>query len=243
MSYRHYSEIASLFDFPEAEYLSHCDRALKVLLESYPEAAMELQRFVDGIPRETLDLQELYTRTFDVQAITTLDVGYVMFGDDYKRAELLANLSREHAAVENSCGVELGDHLPNILRLIPRLAKTGFSETGGPASELIQELIQQIVIPSLMLMIREFDSERIVKKNEGYRKHYKTLIAPAPGGDPTIYCCALKAILRVLMDDFEVTESADRSEPTGRASDFFKFIEKELEIETNANPVNSGCDS
>ena len=45
--------------------------------------------------------EEIYTRTFDVQAITTLDVGYVLFGDDYKRGELLVNLNNEHTKAGN----------------------------------------------------------------------------------------------------------------------------------------------
>ena len=52
----------------------------------------------DGGPfdPEALDeVQEVFTRSFDVQSITTLGVGYVMFGDDYKRGEMLVNLNRE----------------------------------------------------------------------------------------------------------------------------------------------------
>ena len=64
---------------------------------------------------------ELYLRTFDVQAITTLDIGYVLFGEDYKRGALLAGLSAEHKKVSNDCGIELADHLPNVLRLLPKM--------------------------------------------------------------------------------------------------------------------------
>ena len=56
-----------------------------------------------------------------------------------------------------------------------------------------------------MLMIREFDPERIEKKNANYQKHYKTLIDPAGGCDSTIYRLPLKAVLKVLARDFPVS--------------------------------------
>ena len=190
-----------------------------------------MQHFLKGIPENSLDLQELYTRTFDVQAITTLDIGYVMFGDDYKRAELLSNLMREHNLAGTDRKGELADHLPNILRLMPKLK----------SQELLNELVSEILVPALVLMIREFDSGRIEKKNTNYQKHYKTLIDTVHGSDATIYCRALVALLEVLKKDFDVTGMMTRIENwAGRrqTSDFLGLIEKEMEIEQNANPVN-----
>lgn len=236
MNYAHYCQLAELFDFPGPSYAIQGRRLLDLLRESYPSAAMEAQRFLEGIPEKTVDLQELYTRSFDVQSITTLDVGYVLFGDDYKRAELLSNLTREHSQIENDCRGELADHLPNILRLMPKLKD----------QELLNELVRELLVPALMLMIREFDAERIEKKNTNYKKHYKTLIDPAPGSDPTIYCRALKALFEVLTQDFQVAdrkakllEWSDRPQ----SSDFLRLVEREMNIEQNANPNNSGCDS
>ncbi len=232
----HYAQVAGLFDFPGPEYISHGRHVVELLRENYPEAAAEVQYFLNGIPEQTLDQQELYTRTFDVQAITTLDIGYVMFGDDYKRAELLSNLTREHYQVKNDCKLELADYLPNVLRLMPKLKD----------QDLLAELVSEIMVPALMLMIREFDSERIEKKNTSYQKHYKTLIESAPGSELTIYCRLLKALLGILSKDFQVTEMIERLSDwsTRKASaDFLGLVEREMEIENNANPTNSGCDS
>ena len=84
--------------------------------------------------------REIHTRSFEVQSITTLDVGYVAFGDDYKRGELLVNLNREHEAVGVDCGSELPDHLPNVLRLMarwqdPELVMSSFRRSWFPRSE------------------------------------------------------------------------------------------------------------
>jgi nitrate reductase assembly molybdenum cofactor insertion protein NarJ len=236
MNYAHYCDLADLLDFPGAEFATRGRALAGFLRDNYPDAAAEVEHFLDAILQKTLDLQELYTRTFEVQAVTTLGVGYVLFGDDYKRGALLSNLNREHNDADNDCRGELADHLPNVLRLMPKLGD----------QDVLEELVEQILVPALMLMIREFDPARIEKKNANYRKHYKTLIDPASGCDPTIYCLALKAALHVLARDFPVTGTMTKlsdwsSRPQTR--DFLQLVQKEMDIERDANPVNSGCDA
>lgn len=236
MNYAHYSHVAELFDFPGPEFAARGQALLGLLRENYPAAAVEVEHFLDAIPDRALDLQELHTRTFDVQSLTTLDIGYVLFGDDYKRGALLSNLNQEHRRAENDCRGELADHLPNLLRLIPKLKD----------QNLLDELVRQILVPALMLMIREFDPGRIEKKNANYQKHYKTLIDPACASDSTIYCRALKAVMQVLAKDFQVTETMTKlSDWSSRPQtvDFLRLVEKEMDIERDANPVNSGCDA
>ena len=236
MNYTHYSQVAELFDYPGPELPPRGRALLDVLRDNYPDAALEVEQFLDAIPERTLDLQELHTRTFDVQAMTTLDIGYVLFGDDYKRGALLSNLNQEHSRAENDCRGELADHLPNLLRLIPKLKD----------QDLLEELVREILVPALMLMIREFEPERIGKKNANYQKHYKTLIDPAPGSDTTIYCRTLQALMQMLAKDFQVTETITRLSDWGsrpQTVDFLRLVEKEMDIEQDANPVNSGCDA
>ncbi|MBI4290354.1 MAG: hypothetical protein HY661_02600, partial [Betaproteobacteria bacterium] len=171
-----------------------------------------------------------------VQSLTTLDIGYVLFGDDYKRGALLSNLNQEHSRAENDCRGELADHLPNLLRLMPMLKDR----------DLRDELVREILVPALTLMIREFDTERIAKKNASYQKHYKTLIDSAPGSDPAIYCRTLKALMHVLAKDFRLAETIAKLSDCGsrrQTVDFLRLVEKEMDIERDANPVNSGCDA
>ena len=92
----HYEQLAALFDYPGRDYPARVARLSKFLETRYPRAAAELDSFGKALPcegeefsTEELDqVQEIFTRSFDVQSITTLGVGYVMFGDDYKRGEL-----------------------------------------------------------------------------------------------------------------------------------------------------------
>ncbi len=223
MRLSHYHLIAELFDYPSADFADKVKDLLKFLRDDYPETARNLEAFYRLLPfhdhEEALDeMQELYTRSFDVQAITTLDIGYTAFGDDYKRGELLVHLNREHKQAGNDCGTELADHLPNILRLI------GVHED----RQLVEELVREILAPAMQKMIAEFDPQRVAKKNEYYRKHYKTLIEISKDRD-RIYHHALLVLYAVLDKDFSLPEP----QPPEKQSDFLRSVGREMEIETN----------
>jgi nitrate reductase assembly molybdenum cofactor insertion protein NarJ len=227
MDCAHYSHLAELFDFPAAG-LEPRGRALAALLRNgYPGAAAAVDRFLDGLPPATLDLQELHTRTFDVQSLTTLDLGYVLFGDDYKRGALLSHLNQEHGRAANDCRGELADHLPNVLRLLPKIED----------EELRSELAEHLLIPALVLMLREFEDGRVAQKTANYRKHYKTLIDQAPRADSLLYRHALQAALEVLTQDFASEQTVTRlADWAGRPQtiDFLAMVSNELEIEDSA---------
>lgn len=234
MEYEHYSLLADLFDFPGPQYREKAKKLSASLVERYPEAAVELHLFVEGIPESSNTLQEMYTRTFEIQSLTTLSIGYIMFGDDYKRGDLLANLNREHALAGNDCRGELADHLSNVLRLIPLIEDEG----------LLSELVSELLLPAVRLMAKEFDRERIRKKDANYAKHYKTLIEAPAGTDLTIFGRALEALLLVLGKDFPLgSEPAALASVGYKGSDFLGMIQKEMEemeIESAPDPNNSG---
>ena len=221
----HYRIIASLFEYPEADFPEKVAEIKAIFDADYPDAAAQLDQFIAYLPVDNLLLmQELFTRSFDVQAIATLDLGYVLFGDDYKRGEMLANLNREHLEAGNDCGTELADHLANVLRLLSLLKD----------EELVSDLGYAVIAPSLLEMVGEFDTDRLVKKNESYEKHYKTLIeTPAVETDAfTLYQHALMALYEVLKQDFSrIAEMPLKREKT---SDFLISVVQEHEIEQRA---------
>jgi nitrate reductase assembly molybdenum cofactor insertion protein NarJ len=233
-SLAHYDYLAALFDYPEADYPAQVHKAYALLEERYPTAATELQPFVgqlktDGgiYTEEALDeIQEIFTRSCDVQAITTLGVGYVMFGDDYKRGELFVNLSREYADAGIYCGTELADHLPTVLRLIARWQD----------EDLVAELVEELLHPALHQMIAEFGSQRCQQRDKLYQKHYKTLIASSATRG-TMFRAPLAALLEVLKEDFALSDW----QPPEQDNDFLHSLGRELDIEDNAGrPAASG---
>lgn len=220
MKRTHYRLLAELFQYPDADYPQKV-REIKAFLDGpYIKAAVELDRFLAFLPtHDLMSMQELYTRSFDVQAATTLDIGYVLFGDDYKRGEMLANLNREQCAAKIDCGTELADHLPNLLRLMAVHAD----------EDLIHDLAQEILAPALRQMIGEFDPDRIEQRNVSFKKHYKTLIEnPAVhSAAVTLYQFALRSLYQVLKQDFMLIETI----PLKLTSDFLSSVGRENAIE------------
>jgi nitrate reductase assembly molybdenum cofactor insertion protein NarJ len=226
MDLSHYDLLAELFWYPDLAYADRVKPSHEFLTANYPDAAKEMDAFVALFPFEELsEMEELFTRSFDVQSTTTLDVGYVLFGEDYKRGELLANLNREHNESGLDCRGELADHLPNLLRLLAIIGKEPEKE------ELVEELVEQILSPALRQMIAEFDPERLEEKNESYLQHYKTLIQ-TPDGYFTAYSHCLRAVNLVLSKDFSLQEKAAMKPPMLEQSvDFLKSLKLEMEIE------------
>lgn len=192
MAHNYYDMFASLLSYPEKGMLDKVEFAQDFLNKNYPDAAETMIEFT-GFAKIILlwKWEEIYTRTFDVQAITTLDVGYILFGDDYKRGELLVNLSKEHTKAGNNCETELADHLPNLLRLLNKVNYSDFKD----------DLISLIIKPALKKIISEFDSRNIDKKNKIYEKHHRTLIQ-FENNYGTVYQSLLKTLLIVLNEDF-----------------------------------------
>lgn len=196
MNLDHYDLMARLFLYPGPSFFIDVRQVVDFLKERYPLATEAAQFFCGHLPQNDLEgMQELFTRSFDVQAITTLDLGYVLFGEDYKRGKLLSNLNREHAKAQNDCGLELADHLPNLLRLLVK------SSDG----EMVRELATEILAPALHIMIREFDPKRQDERNRLYQRHYKTLIEQSEH-HAAVYGHALRALFSVLKQDFQIKD-------------------------------------
>lgn len=189
-----YNSLAELFQYPHADYKVKVKAVSVLLAENYPDLTETFSSFSDFVLKSTqTEIEEIYTRTFDVQAITTLDIGYVLFGDDYKRGELLVNLTREQRDADNDCGSELADFLPNVLRLLPKMQD----------DVLLLELIQKVVLPSLSKICDEFDERKIDKKNQVYLKHHKTMIADS-AEFKTIYVKPLIVVKKIIEKDFKI---------------------------------------
>ena len=222
----HYEHLAKLFDYPRWDYPRWVQAAYDLLAGRHVLAAAEVAAFAQELPTdgeaftpEALDeVQEIFTRTFEVQAATTLDVGYVMFGDDYKRGEMLVNLSREQRAAGVDPGNELPDHLPNVLRLMARWEDR----------ELAAEFAAEILHPALERMIAAFGPRHMQHRNELYEKHYKTLIASSPER-ATMFRSALAAVREVVKDDFALPAWV----PPEQDNDFLHSVRRELEIEAD----------
>jgi nitrate reductase molybdenum cofactor assembly chaperone NarJ/NarW len=111
------------------------------------QAAALLDRFrlfVEGA--QASRLEELYTATFDLQAVCSPYVGYHLFGESYKRGMFMARLKQGYREWGFSAGNELPDHVAAVLRFLALATDGDFSQT----------LLGEGLIPALSKMDQAF---------------------------------------------------------------------------------------
>ena len=213
----HYEKLAQLFQCPKIDYKQKVKEAETVLSELYPETLTTFKQFSDFVSNSSHDeITEIFTRTFDVQAITTLDVGYVLFGDDYKRGELLVNLNREHREASNQCSDELADNLSNLLSLLPKMQN----------HDIRDDLVEIIIMPGLTKIINEFDTKNINLKNKVYQKQYKTIIEQSEDFG-RIFLIPLMVVYKIIENDFGYIKPIEEN----NKNNFTDAITSEIEID------------
>ena len=143
-----YENLAAVLEYPGEGILERLSACLGLLREDYPEAARRLEKFENYSASVSPDsLRELYTVTFDLNPVCTLDVGYHVFGESYKRGAFLAGLQRSLREHGLEAGAELPDHLTVVLKLLARI------ESGEDRSALVE----LILVPALARMKKAFE--------------------------------------------------------------------------------------
>ena len=217
MKEKHYEVLATLFRFPDENYISQCREVQKYFDKNEPEIGKALSNFTKKLDPNQMAIQELFLSTFDVQAVTTLDIGFVLFGDDYKRGELLANLNRElknHAIDKNN---ELADNLANVLQLM--------SKWDNP--ELRAEFAGLVLFPALVKMRSEFNIDSVEQKNKYYKKAFKTVL-DSSSKQRLIYEHCLSAVIALLQKEFpQITVIQNNA----KGNDFLVSLKHETTVE------------
>ncbi len=140
-----YENLADLLDYPVADWQSRCDECKELLTAGSESFVSQFSLFASETERLSLsELQELYTRTFDLSPVCALDIGYHLFGEDYKRGVFLANLRETEAPFDLGQEHQLPDYLPVLLRLLTKLDD----------EELRSALIADCMIPALEKMLK-----------------------------------------------------------------------------------------
>lgn len=139
--------LSSICDYPRAELLSTVSTFGESLKEEDPLSYEYLTKFSNECSKKgTHELEEMFTNTFDIRGVANLDIGYVLFGEDYKRGEFLVNIKRLQKENNVDTGVELPDHLTNFLKLLSVIEESQK-----------KELIEKILMPALEKILDHFD--------------------------------------------------------------------------------------
>ncbi len=117
-----YDLLGDLVVYPEAHYHERLRVCSEALRDAHPEAARALQPFADLVSGMPLaDLEEFYTRTFDINPPCCLEVGWQLFGEDYARGAFLVTMRQNLRKYGLAESTELPDHLTHVLALLGRL--------------------------------------------------------------------------------------------------------------------------
>ena len=144
-----YSILAGLFDYPDQKTDDLIRLTSDILYANYPAATNIFLHFQQTILGMDLHSREEYfINTFEVEALISMDLGYILFGEDYKRGNFLAMMQQEQISAGNDLGSELADHLPNVMRLLPLMSE----------QEVAEELAYSIILPAIREILKKFEN-------------------------------------------------------------------------------------
>ena len=117
-----YETLASILSYPTDHNIEQTTWLYDYSLTSASTGISAVQAFHDFVSGNRLEeIEEVFTKTFDMNPTCCLEVGWHIYGEDYQRGEFLVNMRQalEEEGIPES--IELPDHLSHCLRLLPRL--------------------------------------------------------------------------------------------------------------------------
>ncbi|OIQ72802.1 hypothetical protein GALL_455670 [mine drainage metagenome] len=190
--------LSALLRYPDADFRARLHQTTDAMGGTWPVAAEALDKFAQAIdPVSPADLEELFTKTFEIQAICCLEVGYVLFGEEYRRGVFLAQIKDEHRHAEYDCGVELADHISNVVALL------GVSDREDVRQDLVA-----VAIHAVRSMLEGFGEDRIRARIDKLKQQHEAVIQEELNyGNP--YRFLLTALLRLLEAGFPDVASVE----------------------------------
>lgn len=135
-----YELFADILDYPGPRLAASTENCAGRLARKLPKAEELLRNFQKSHAGVSLSqLQEAYTSIFDMQPECTLNLGYQLLGDDWRRSVFLFKLKELYQAHNFDIGCELPDHLCVLLRFLAT----------RPEDREVSELLDDGLIPVL----------------------------------------------------------------------------------------------
>lgn len=151
------ARLGRLVAYPEDGYAADIDVLQSALQALDQDAARELAPFAAQLRELPIgEQQELFTRTFDLNPVCALEVGWHLYGEDYARGKFLVEMRQRLRAHGIHEGGELPDHLALLLALAAELRgdEADALVTGAlaPAIDKMLPALEKAASPFLPLM-------------------------------------------------------------------------------------------
>jgi len=141
-----YQAFAALLTYPEKNYRQHVQSAQSLAPAECGELLAQFAESIKGL--QIWELEELFTRTFDMNPVCSLELGWHLFGENYERGLLLVRLREELRRYEIPESTELPDHLTHVLKLL-----------GGMDHAGAEDFAAACVLPALSKMIAAIEGK------------------------------------------------------------------------------------
>ncbi len=111
--------MSRLFSYPDQHTVQAAELLYVLLQGELPEAASQAAQFGAFLEQHELwEAEEAFTRTFDVNPICALEVGWQLFGEEYTRGMFLVRMREELRKYELPETSELPDHITHVLAVV-----------------------------------------------------------------------------------------------------------------------------
>lgn len=122
--------LAPLLQYPQEDYLARAEECKAMVDLFYPDAVPGMAEFQTALSTKSLsELEEIYTRTFDMAPLCTPYVTTYLYGEEnLERGALMTKLAERYAQGHFDLNGELPDHIAVILAFCPQFDETELSE-------------------------------------------------------------------------------------------------------------------
>ena len=179
-----FNAFGRLFQYPGDGYVENAGRLAGLLHAENSRAAQAMNDFSRYVESQPLyDLEEAYTRAFDLNPTCSLEIGWHLFGEEYVRGLFMVrmrNEMRERGLEETG---ELPDHVVHVLAVLAAM-------NPDPA----RELARACVCPAVGKMLAAFD------------KPPREQNAAAAADEP--FRPLVAALAEVLLEEFDLPRTA-----------------------------------
>ncbi len=137
-----WNELGKLLRYPDSGYLQRLHQCRQALEVSCCRAAAGLLEVEEALTeRSVSELEELYTRTFDLNPTCSLEIGWHLYGEQYERGRFLVRCRDLLEELNIDEDGELPDHLSSLVAAQGRLS-----------NELAAPFAARFLLPALLVM-------------------------------------------------------------------------------------------
>ncbi len=142
--------LAALLDYPTSDSIELVERTVEGLAGWQPELGSTLSPLLEHVESGSIaELEEAYTRTFDINPDCSLEIGWHLYGENYTRGAFLVEMRGRMRSLELAESAELPDHIRHVLQVVGRLPE-----------EEARQLCRDQLLPALSKMRQKLPDDR-----------------------------------------------------------------------------------